>query len=344
MSPLLPLEQWFLATKRSFPWRIEPTPYAVLVSEVMLQQTQASRVIEYFTRWMGKYPTLKALSIATDEEVMKLWEGLGYYSRARSLLKAARYIVDKLNGVFPESEEELLKIPGIGPYTAGAILSFAFHKHAAAVDANVLRVLSRLFMYEDRVDQQASRTEISKKLLHILPKENPHIVMEGLIELGAVVCKKVPVCALCPIQESCAAFQKEAALDYPKKKAPDKRINLFRLVFVLEKDGKFLVVKRPPGGIMAGLYEFPFVELDEEFGDLHLKMQVSKYIPSFSAIYPLAETKHSFTRYLAKLYPFHVRVTEDIPQFTGIWKSKEELLEIAFSSGHKKIVDSFGII
>ncbi len=314
----------------------------VLVSEIMLQQTQADRVIEYFSRWMKRYPTIETLAKASEEEVMKLWEGLGYYSRARSLLKAARYIVHELEGVIPDTEEELLKVPGIGPYTAGAILSFAFQKRAAAVDANVLRVLSRMFMYDKNVDVLSSRQELTNRLLQILPKKDPHIAMEGLIELGALVCKKVPVCALCPLQESCKAFQNDATAEYPKKKAPDKRTNLFRLVFVLELDGKFLVVKRPTGAIMAGLYEFPFVELESEMDEARLMSHVHKLVPS-SSVRPLPKAQHSFTRYFAKLYPFHITVSKDINYFDGVWKSREELVDLAFSSGHKRITGFLGV-
>lgn len=328
---LQPLKSWFLEVQRPFPWRVSRTPYAVLVSEVMLQQTQAVRVVEYFQRWMERFPTLQDLALASEEEVIKLWEGLGYYSRARSLHKAAQILTSH----FPEDAESLLLVPGIGPYTAGAIRAFAFRQKATAVDANVLRVLTRLFEFDGEVDKEQHRQQLSQRLFSLLPDHEPYVVMEGLIELGALVCKKKPECSLCPLQAQCGAFQNETQEDFPKKKVPPKTIQLYRNVFVIQGPLGFLVRKTPDGEVMAGLYQFPFIEVLEN-GD---KSTVVLSLPlAIKPICDLTVVKHGFTRYQATLYPTYY-ITHDFCCPAGYeWRALQELQQLAFSSGHKRIM------
>ena len=192
------VQHWFLQSQRSFPWREDRSPYSVWISEVMLQQTQARVVIDYYQRWMKKFPDIEHLARAPLEEVIKQWEGLGYYVRARNLHKAAQYLVEHHQGIFPSSRELLEKIPGIGPYTVGAILSFAFHQKAAAVDGNVIRVLTRLFAMQEEVQTQSSKKWLWKCAENLLPEKEPWILVEGLIELGATVCTLKPKCSQCP--------------------------------------------------------------------------------------------------------------------------------------------------
>ena len=227
------LKSWFLSARRDLPWRQAPTPYAVWVSEVMLQQTQVSVVIGYFQRWMERFPTVKHVAEASLEEVIKLWEGLGYYSRARSLHKGAQYILEHHAGNLPSSREELEKIPGVGPYTVGAILSFAFHKKAAAVDGNVVRVLARFAAVEEDVTSGKFKKWIWEYAESILPETAPWLVVEGLIELGGTVCTRQPKCFACPLSSSCLGLKKGIADLLPIKKKQAATTQLKRQVAIV---------------------------------------------------------------------------------------------------------------
>jgi A/G-specific adenine glycosylase len=338
-----PLRRWFLQVARPFPWRVDRTPYAVLVSEIMLQQTQASRVVDYFLRWMRQFPTIQSLAFASETEVLKMWEGLGYYSRARALHKAAKVIGEKI----PEEEEALRKIPGIGPYTAGALRAFAFKKKAVALDANVSRVLSRLFEFQGEVTKEHSRRLLHNQLFDLLPEEEPHVVMEGLIELGAVVCKKKPDCVICPLSPQCNAWKNNTQEDYPKKQAPPKTTQLYRHVLLIELNNTFLVRKTPVGEVMEGLYQFPFIELMPfEALDLEKSLEPVKALLQISAIDQVAvlpKIRHGFTRYQATLYPVYYRVQQRTHlELSGYeWRTKEEIACLAFSSGHRQIWNSY---
>ena len=237
------LIQWFYASRRKFNFRENLSPYRVWVSEVMLQQTRAAVVEEYFERWMQNFPTVKDLAHAPIDQVIKTWEGLGYYSRARNLHEGARQIEKDFCGSFPSDVESLLKIKGIGPYTAGAIASFAFQKKAAAVDGNVLRVIARHDEIATSIEQAAVKKQIHNRVLSLLPDKNPHYVMEALIELGATLCFVKPKCQLCPINASCQAFAHETQETLPIKSAKKPSISLFREVMIIECDGEFLIKK-----------------------------------------------------------------------------------------------------
>ncbi len=262
MSVIAILETWFLENKRSFPWRENKNPYRVWISEVMLQQTRASVVVPYFERWMQLFPNVKALYNASLDQVIKAWEGLGYYSRARNLHAAATEIVERFSGDIPSSYEELMSIRGFGPYTAGAVLNFGFHKKAIAIDGNVLRVISRYFLIEERVDRTSARRLIEDKVDSLLNGDRPWIVAEALIELGATVCLPKPRCEMCPLQESCLARKMNKAELLPLKKIKEKTVQLFRFVMIFEHEGHVLVKKRDRNEVMADLYEFPYIEVD----------------------------------------------------------------------------------
>lgn len=314
--PVEELREWFLTNRREFPWRGSPSPYEVWVSEVMLQQTQAAVVIPYFLHWMREFPDIEALARAPLEKVIKIWEGLGYYSRARHLHEGAKYVLEKHGAVLPDNEEELKKIKGLGPYTIGAILSFAFHKKKMAVDANVKRVLSRYFCDE--------------KIRDVLPNAEPYIIMEGLIELGALVCKKKPLCLRCPLQEGCLAYKEEKTDAFPKRAIKDKTIVLYRHVTILTFKNEMLVCKQGPG-VMADLYEFPYFEQKE-----NLKKQIEgRFGLKVEYEGELERVCHTFTKYRAHLHPTKWRVVEKIGEG---WVAKNELHKLPFSSGHRKIL------
>jgi A/G-specific adenine glycosylase len=328
------LDLWFSKAKRSFPWRNTPTPYMVLVSEIMLQQTQASRVLSFFPKWMHLFPSIEALAQAPEETVIKAWEGLGYYSRARSLHRAAKTIAAEHKGSLPHTKQALLLIPGIGPYTAGAILSFAFHKRALAIDANVERVVRRLcqISYADK----NARLQIEAFVDSVLPRIKPWHTMEALIELGALVCQKKPSCSTCPISTFCSSH-KNGVLEQPPPK--QKTLPLFRDVACIISHEKVLVVHRTGKQIMSGLYEFPFFDSvkggkPKESFHLHLEPQIPAPI-TFQEKLPCII--HTFTRFRSFLYPWIIFCPHTFAWPDGKWIHLDELFFLPFSSGHKKI-------
>ena len=323
------LHHWFERNRRDFPWRRDKTPYRVWVSEVMLQQTRAAVVVPYFERWMERFPNVEALAAARLEEVIKAWEGLGYYSRARNLHAGAKEIVERFGGEIPEGREALESIRGLGPYTVGAILSFGFQKRAAAVDGNVVRVLARYFLIEENVGKSAVKRQIGEKAEQLLDEKEPWVTSEALIELGATHCAPRPRCEGCPLQSGCKAFREKKAEVLPIKSGESKTVELNRAVYWIEAEGKVLVRKGEAGRVMADLYEFPYVEGKREGACLGFKKwRVVKRLP---------EVSHTFTRFKAHLRPFMVRA--ELRDVEGhMWIEKERLAELPFSSGHRKIL------
>lgn len=334
MIDLNVLCRWFERTKRVFPWRENPSFYSVWVSEVMLQQTQAAVVLPYFERWMKKFPTLSHLAAASEEEVIKEWEGLGYYSRVRNLHVGAQMLAPLGEEEILKDRSLLLKIKGLGPYTRGAIRSFAWREKAAAVDGNVTRVISRFFLIEEDVGKGRVKQSIEEIVDALLPNNEPWVVMEALIELGALVCQKVPKCAECPLKEGCRGYGSGLAPSLPTKGKRVKTIRLTRHVLLLVAGEEILVQKTKPGRVMAGLYEFPFFEKgseEEYLAHLGVRGALIKRLPV---------VKQTFTRYLATLYPALYRVEKKGVQRDYEWLPIAALSTVPFSSGHRKIIDS----
>jgi A/G-specific adenine glycosylase len=319
MFPVEQLRKWFLQEQRDLPWRNDRSPYRVWISEVMLQQTQVAVVIPYFLRWMEKFPTLESLGAAAEDEVVKMWEGLGYYSRARNLHRAARLMGSRV----PQSGEELLALPGFGSYTTGAVLSFAFQQKKAAVDGNVVRVLSRFFASNQDCSRKGYYEELAEG---ILPEHEPWVVMEALIELGAQVCQKKPRCEQCPLIEECVAYRRGQVAHFPVARKRPEIIQLRRQVAVV-RVGEYVLVRQEKGKkVMSGLYEFPYAE--EEFAFQALV----KKIADFQVV------KHGFTRYRVTLFPTLYEMKEKIGVDGYEWLLWDRLKELPFSSGHRRIL------
>ena len=331
------LIEWFKVHKRDFPWRKDPTPYKVWVSEVMLQQTRASVVIAYFEKWMQLFPDVKTLARASLDEVIKAWEGLGYYSRARNLHQGAKQIVEQFNGQIPSSREELMTIRGLGPYTIGAILSFGFKKRSVAVDGNVTRVLSRYFCIEENVCKQAVKKKIAQGAEAILDPDEPWVTMEALIELGATICTPKVRCEMCPLQKNCLGKEKAHLL--PIKNEEKKITHLKRAVIWLEIDGKVLIKKEEAGKVMAGLYQFPYFEMDEIWGGGKIIREIFlAFNIEVQMIEKLPIVVHTFTRFKAYLYPIRFQCST-LKLIEGYeWVERSELFKFPFSSGHRRIL------
>lgn len=332
------LGRWFSEAKRDLPWRRSTSSYHVWVSEVMLQQTQVATCIPYFMRWMEAFPTLQALASASEEKVLKLWEGLGYYSRARRLHAGAKALVASGREELPDTYEELIKLSGIGEYTAGAILSFAWHKPTAAIDGNVTRVISRLFCIESLVEERETKNQIKERVDLILGQKKWPCVMEALIELGALVCKKQPLCERCPVSGLCEGFKEGKAAMLPLKKARKAMVKLYRFVPILCWQDQVALEKRKPGEVMEGLYEFPYLPFDGSTD--HLEEVRAKFLKEHNLegvrYQKLKEVTHHFTHHRATLYPLLFFLKPGQETNHTFYPVHPET-PITFSSGHKKL-------
>ncbi|NMO97383.1 A/G-specific adenine glycosylase [Paenibacillus lemnae] len=258
------LLQWYVVIKRDLPWRRHRNPYFIWISEIMLQQTRVDTVIPYFNRFIEKFPTVEALADAPEDEVLKCWEGLGYYSRARNLQAAARQVKEQYGGIMPSGKEEVAGLKGVGPYTAGAIRSIAFNLPAPAVDGNVMRVLSRYFLIEEDIMKIRTRKHMEELVMQLIPEGRASDFNQGLMELGALVCTpKSPKCLTCPVMEHCRGRieGKEDQLPVKTKAKPPRPE--YRLTAIVEGTGehagKVLIRKRPDTGLLAGMWELPHV-------------------------------------------------------------------------------------
>ena len=259
-----PLLKWFEVSARTMPWRSNPEPYWVWVSEIMLQQTRVEAVRAYFDRFIAALPNIESLANIEDEKLMKLWEGLGYYSRARNLKKAAIVCVEQYHGELPRTYEALLKLPGIGSYTAGAIASIAYEQEVPAVDGNVLRVISRLLAWEEDITKQSVKRKMEAALLELMKRvhPNPRTFTAALMELGALVCipNGAPCCMECPWKSICLARIQKKVERIPVKKKKIVRKIEERTVFLIQDGDLTAIKKRPSIGLLAGLYELPNIE------------------------------------------------------------------------------------
>ena len=259
-----PLLEWFEVFARTMPWRSNPEPYWVWISEIMLQQTRVEAVRAYFDRFIAALPNIESLANIEDEKLMKLWEGLGYYSRARNLKIAAIVCVEQYHGELPRTYEELLKLPGIGSYTAGAIASIAYEQEVPAVDGNVLRVISRLLAWEEDITKQSVKRKMEAALLKLMKRvhPNPRTFTAALMELGALVCipNGAPCCMECPWKSICLARIQKKVERIPVKKKKIVRKIEERTVFLIQDGDLTAIKKRPSTGLLAGLYELPNIE------------------------------------------------------------------------------------
>ncbi len=304
------LLNWYDAGRRILPWREDATPYHVWVSEIMLQQTRVEAVKPYYDRFIKALPDIEHLARAEEEELLKLWEGLGYYNRVRNLKKAAQVIMEEYDGVMPKEYDELIKLPGVGSYTAGAVSSIAYGRKVPAVDGNVLRVLSRLKGDEQDISQQRVRTSIEEELSLSMPEERPGDFNQALMELGAVVCIPVgmPHCEECPWENSCMAHLQKRELDFPCKMPKKPRVIEKKTVLVIKDENKAALKKRPKDGLLAGMYEFPCLEGHLTDG------QVLEYLKeeglSVLKIEPLRSSRHIFTHKEWHMIGYAVKVDE----------------------------------
>lgn len=309
------LHAWYRANSRSLPWRATREPYDIWVSEAMLQQTQVATVVPYYERWMARFPTLRDLAAADQADVLMLWEGLGYYSRARNLHRAAQMIVRDHSGAVPADIDQFRALPGVGPYTAAAVMSIAYGLDHAVVDGNVKRVLARLLALDELPTKPAVGRAIDRLAQRILPAGTASLHNQAVMELGALVCSpRAPRCDDCPLQTACRG--KEAAEQYPRK-PPRRSVPHHHLaVAVVEQGGRLLLYQRPEGGMLAGLWDFPAARVCDPSGGqaeprdmaATLKSAVrERYGVVIKVGEPMAPLKHAYTHLKVTLHPRRCR-------------------------------------
>ncbi len=350
MSGLL---TWFARNARDLPWRRTQDPYAIWVSEIMLQQTRVQTVLPYWERWMRELPDVAALARARADRLHKLWEGLGYYTRVRNLRKAARLVVGKHRGRFPEDFERVLELPGIGRYTAGAICSIAFNQPKPVLDGNVVRVLSRLFgisgdprnpntrarlwrIAEQLVLRAARRTSGKRRYASDLN--------QALMELGALVCTpRQPRCAACPVAKCCIAYREGRVQELPRLRLRIRATPRRFVAFVTQHRDRLLLRQRPAGVVNAHLWEFPNVEVPPGESDIKQAACTALGLKP-NALKPLCMIKHSITRYRITLHVFQVSNLPPggVARAKGKWLTRKKIGQLTFASAHKRILRHLG--
>ena len=315
------LIRWFEANARDLPWRRKRTPYRVWLSETMLQQTQVETVAPYFRRFVARFPTLKSLAGARLGDVLKLWEGLGYYARARNLYRAAHLIVREMGGRFPRSVEGLMQLPGVGRYSAGAIASLAFGVDAPVLDGNVARVLCRVYTIQRDPRQPKTRARLWSLAESLLPKGQAGVFNEALMELGALVCTpRAPKCAACPIAALCEARRRGIQDRLPVRRARKATQHFDVTAAVIRRNGRVLIAQRPPDGMLGGLWEFPGGKREpgesleaclrrEIREELSLEIEVGR---------PIVSVKHAYTHFRISLHAFECRITSGRARSIGV--------------------------
>ena len=367
------LLEWFAVNARDLPWRRTRDPYAIWVSETMLQQTQVKTVLAYWKRWMRALPNLDALARAKPERLHKLWEGLGYYTRVRNLHAAAQCIRERHDGQFPQDFDDVLALPGIGPYTAGAICSIAFDQPKPILDGNVIRVLTRLYgiagnprerktnshlwqVAEELVLQAAETSSganpspyVSRITHHAsritYPPPRPcSDFNQALMELGALICTpRAPRCSACPVAKHCVAYLQDRVLELPSLGRRIRSTPRRFAAFVAQKRGRFLVRQRPTGVVNAHLWEFPNVELSPE--DADLKQAAHRALGALpKELEPLGIVKHSITRYRITLEVYQIvgDHADPVGAGHGRWLDRRRLSQLAFTSAHRQILRRLG--
>lgn len=345
--PVTGLIDWFRQNKRSMPWRQTSDPYKIWISEIMLQQTQVNTVIPYYERFLEQFPTVGALAKAQQQSVLKTWEGLGYYSRARNMHKAAQEVVSNYNSEFPNSYDELLNLKGIGPYTAAAVSSIAFNRKQAVVDGNVIRVMSRYFGIKDDVRRSKVKSDIQEIADSIIPGESPGDFNQAVMELGATICTpKNPECSSCPLSIDCVAYKtaETEIIPYksPRKKVPHHQIG----VGIIENSkGELLIALRPDDAMLGGLWEFPGGKKEKGESiektverELHEELGVTVDVGE-----KFMDLKHAYSHFKITLHAYWCIIREGIPKPKSStelkWVTLEKIDDYPFPKANKVLIE-----
>ena len=342
------LLRWFHKNARDLPWRKSYSPYHVWISEIMLQQTQMDRVIDYFIRWMKQLPDIGSIAISNEEKILKLWEGLGYYTRAKNIIRTANILMEQYNGELPPDYPDLLQLPGIGKYTAGAIMSIAYNKEYPIVDANIERVFARLFNLEKPVKNKITHAFIWQKANALIPKGKAREFNQALMELGALVCiPRNPRCRICPVRNYCRSLLENVADKRPVADKPSQTVFIEMSTGLLTHKDKILIQKRKSRGVWANLWEFPGGRLEP--GETPEMALVREYAEEtelkIGKLKKITTVQHSYTVYRVTLHCYFCSLIGGRykPVLHGAqdyrWVTPGELSEYAFPAGHRKFIN-----
>lgn len=337
------LISWFKNEQRDLPWRKDQDPYKVWVSEIMLQQTRVDTVIPYFNRFIDWFPTIDDLAKAEEEKVLKAWEGLGYYSRVRNLHSAAKEVREKYNGEVPNTPTEISGLKGVGPYTAGAILSIAYGIPEPAVDGNVMRVLSRILSIWVDIAKPSSRKIFESAVRKLISKSEPSSFNQALMELGALICTPTsPSCLLCPVREHCQAFSEGVQTELPikSKKTKQRNVQLVSIIATNEQ-GEILIHKRPNKGLLANLWEFPNIEITLPFQNEKEKIKdlfKETFDLEFKLEKVIGQIEHVFSHLIWNVHVYSGKIVRN-PSENQEWKfvSLEEMEDFAIPVPFQKM-------
>ena len=338
------LLNWYNKNKRTLPWRIPGlSPYAVWVSEIMLQQTRVETVIPYFEKWLRLFPTVQALAGASEQDVLNAWEGLGYYSRARNFHKAARTVVEKYNGGLPRDLDELRKLPGVGRYTVGALASIIFNMHEPALDGNLKRVYARLFDVGQPIDSAEGEKILWQLARENLPKGRAADFNQALMDLGALICvPKNPRCLICPLMEVCQALANGTQAERPVKKVRKAVPEYIHAAGVVVKRGKVLLAQRPATGLLASMWEFPNGRVDQEPARALAKALKSGYDLRLSLrrkVHEIGVFQHAYTHFKVTVHALMCEL-KSIPKADNLkWVGLKELAEYPMGKIDRQIAD-----
>lgn len=340
------LLDWYSRKKRPLPWRETRDAYKIWVSEIMLQQTQVGKVATYYNNFVNIFPDVTRLARADLDQVLKVWEGMGYYARARNLHKTARIITEYFGGRFPSDIRDILKLPGIGPYTAAAIASIAFDFPAAVLDGNVNRVLSRLTRLSHTPKSSTGKKLLEETALLLLDKKNPGAFNQAMMELGALVCTpRSPDCEHCPVSANCEAYKNSEAGNFPIKAPKRKRPHYIIAAGIIWKDNEILIARRPENGLLGGLWEFPGgkVEKDESIEQAVVREIHEELDVNVSPGERFDVVEHGYTHFSITLNVFHCHYLSGAPKAIGCtawkWVKPAELALYAFPRANGKVIE-----
>lgn len=352
---------WYQQEKRNLPWRYNQDPYRIWISEIMLQQTRVDTVIDYFYRFMEEFPTIKDLAKAPEDKLLKVWEGLGYYSRARNLQAAAKQIMEEFEGEFPTTVEDIRSLKGIGPYTAGAISSIAFEIPEPAIDGNVMRVVSRLFCIEADIAKASSRTIFDEAMRKIISQTQPGDFNQAMMDLGSSICTPTsPQCEICPIQQYCQSYRENRQTDFPVKSKKQKPKDVYYVAGIIEnQQQEIFLKKRSETGLLANMWLFPleeinavrYIELQEQYDpaawDLFSSSHVAEDSPDFfsdqEVIWQkkiLGEVKHVFSHLRWHILVFYGRSAAPLT-IDGRWVKPDDFPDYVFPKPQQKMLEVF---
>lgn len=330
------LIQWYHINHRDFPWRQDENPYHIWISEIMLQQTTTEAVIPYYEQFLKKFPTIQDLAQASIEEVYKMWEGLGYYRRAKYLHETAQIIMDKYDGIFPTEYQDILALKGIGPYTAGAICSIAYHQPTPAVDGNVLRIMSRQYLIKDNIALPKTQKQIHQQVAKLLIGYDASAFNQGLMDLGATICRPLhPQCDICPISTTCLAYQHNQQNVLPISIKNIKHKELHYITGIITYQDQFLLIQNPQGGLLENLYGFVQYETESPYHfveDFEHNFQQSLTIVAY-----IQDIKHVFTHRTWHMHVYHFILNEPIASLYTL----DDISKKPLSTAHQKVLKAY---